>query len=59
MCTNIEVVGYSIKAKGIAKDIFGTYKNYVIPVQSLNNENDLIEAFEWLKNNEGYIRKHL
>ena len=22
-------VGYSIKAKGIAQDIFGTYKNYV------------------------------
>ena len=58
-CVPTLVVGYSIKAKGIAKDIFGTYKNYVIPVQSLNNENDLIEAFEWLKNNEGYIRKHL
>ena len=58
-CVPSLVVGYSIKAKGIAKDIFGTYKNYVIPVQSLNNENDLIEAFEWLKNNEGYIRKHL
>ena len=27
------VVGYSVKAKGIAKDIFGTYENYVIPVK--------------------------
>jgi polysaccharide pyruvyl transferase WcaK-like protein len=30
------VVGYSVKSKGIAKDIFGTYEGYVIPVQSLD-----------------------
>lgn len=53
------VVGYSIKAKGIAKDIFGTYENYVIPVQSLNDKKDLINAFEWIKENEDSIREHL
>lgn len=53
------VVGYSIKAKGIAKDIFGTYENYVIPVQSLNEEKDLTKAFEWIKCNEVKIKKHL
>lgn len=58
-CVPTLVVGYSVKAKGIAKDIFGTYENYVIPVQSLKNENDLINAYEWIKNNEEIIKKHL
>jgi len=53
------VVGYSVKAKGIAQDIFGTYENYVIPVQTLKKEQDLINAFEWLKINENRIRNHL
>ena len=46
-------------SKGIAKDIFGTYENYVLPVQSLSNKDDLINAFEWMKTNEDEIRKHL
>lgn len=58
-CVPTLVVGYSIKAKGIAKDIFGRYKNYVIPVQSLQNKQDLIEAFKWINNNENQIRGHL
>lgn len=53
------VVGYSVKAKGIAKDIFGTYENYVIPVQSLEKQDDLVSAFEWIKSNEQSIRQHL
>jgi polysaccharide pyruvyl transferase WcaK-like protein len=43
------VVGYSVKAKGIAKDLFGTEDNYVVPVQSLKNKNDLVDAFMWLE----------
>lgn len=58
-CVPTLVVGYSVKAKGIAKDIFGTYENYVLPVQSLSNKDDLINAFEWMKDNEYSIRKHL
>lgn len=57
-CVPTLVVGYSVKSKGIAKDIFGTYENYVIPVQNLIEEN-LIENFNWLLNNEESIRKHL
>ncbi len=53
------VVGYSVKAKGIAKDIFGTDKQYVLPVQSLKNEEDLTEAFRWIMENESGIREHL
>ena len=53
------VVGYSVKARGIAMDLFGTYKNYVIPVQSLEQSGQLIEAFKWLEMNEERIRIHL
>lgn len=53
------VVGYSVKAKGIAKDIFGTYENYVLPVQDLKNEDDLTKAFLWLLENEKNIKTHL
>lgn len=58
-CVPTLVVGYSIKAKGIAKDIFGTDKNYVLPVQSLRHENELTEAFNWFYEHENDIRKHL
>lgn len=53
------VVGYSVKARGIAKDLFGTDDNYVIPVQSLKEENDLVKAFEYIKENEIAIRHQL
>ena len=53
------VVGYSVKAKGIATDLFGTDKNYVIAVQSLQKKNDLTDAFGYLLKNEYNIRMHL
>ncbi|NDV67957.1 polysaccharide pyruvyl transferase family protein [Dysgonomonas sp. 25] len=52
------VVGYSVKAKGIARDIFGTEDNYVIPVQALEKENQLVEAFKYIYRHEDKIRKH-
>ena len=53
------VVGYSVKAKGIAKDIFGTYEDYVLPVQSLVDECALVESFKWLNKHEQEIKFHL
>lgn len=58
-CVPTLVVGYSIKAKGIAKDLFGTYENYVLPVQSLSGENELAQAFRRIAENEKEIRSHL
>lgn len=58
-CVPTLVVGYSVKAKGIAKDIFDTYDNYVIPVQSLQNKEDLTTSFKWLQENETSIKNHL
>ena len=50
------VVGYSNKAKGIAKDLFGSYENYVLPVQSLKTPEDLKKAFLWLEENQNTIK---
>lgn len=52
------VVGYSVKARGIARDIFSTEKNYVLPVQSLTQPEELKNAFLWLMEQEDTIRKH-
>lgn len=52
------VIGYSVKSKGIAKDIFGNFKNYVIPKEKLIN-NELIEKFQYLEENKDVIKKIL
>ncbi len=52
------VVGYSIKARGIAQDIFGSDLHYVLPVQSLIREKNLWQGFVWLMEHEVEIRKH-
>ena len=50
------VVGYSVKARGIARDLFSTEKNYVLPVQELWREESLLEAFKLILNNEKTIK---
>lgn len=52
------VVGYSVKAVGIASDLFGTAQNYVLPVNTLSREEELTEAFSWLMKHEENIRNH-
>lgn len=39
------VVGYSVKARGIARDLFGTEEGLVLPAQSLDGPDELREAF--------------
>ena len=53
------VVGYSTKSRGIARDLFGTEENYVLPVQELRTENDLADHWRWLRANEYSIRTRL
>ena len=50
-------MGYSVKARGIARDLFGNEEHYVLPC-GLCNGNDLLKAFQWLQTHEGRIRKH-
>ena len=58
-CVPTLVLGYSVKSRGIAKDIFGTDENYVISVQGMKNANLLSEGFLWLLENEKSIKSHL
>lgn len=58
-CVPTLVVGYSIKSKGIALDLFGSDENYVVPVQNLQKNGELTEAFAWLQANEAQIRDRL
>ena len=58
-CVPTLVVGYSVKARGIAKDLFGTEKHYVLSVQMLENSEELIRAYDWMMDREQRIRNRL
>ena len=58
-CVPTLVVGYSVKARGIARDLFGTEEGYVLPVQSLKEKDDLKKAFDWVMNHEAEIKQRL
>ena len=49
----------SVKAKGIAKDLFGTTENYVIPTQELRTEDQLTKGMQWIIDNKDEIKTHL
>lgn len=53
------VAGYSVKARGIARDLFGTDENYVLPVQSLEKKDDLAKGFQWLLSHEKEVKEKL
>ena len=52
------VIGYSVKSKGIALDLFGNYENFVIPVDKMTPEL-LINKFKYIQENEKQIIKIL
>ena len=57
-CVPTLVIGYSVKSKGIAKDLFGTYENYVIDSNELTDEL-IIEKFDFIEKNRNKIIKTL
>ncbi len=58
-CVPCIAVGYSVKAEGIAKQLFGTTDNYVIQAEQLENTSVLTEHFKWLDKNKNKIKIHL
>ncbi|CUP26031.1 Polysaccharide pyruvyl transferase [Catenibacterium mitsuokai] len=58
-CVPTLVVGYSIKSIGIARDLFGTDKNYVLSVQNIDDENELVNNFNYFLDNETLIKETL
>ncbi|MBE6730274.1 MAG: polysaccharide pyruvyl transferase family protein [Ruminococcaceae bacterium] len=58
-CVPTLVLGYSVKSRGIARDLFGSEENYVLPVQNLKCSDELAKGFDWLMKNELKIKEHL
>lgn len=52
------VLGYSVKSKGIAKDIFGEEK-LVLSIDEISDSNKLIESFDEMIRDEDVIRENL
>lgn len=48
-CVPTLVIGYSVKSRGIATDLFGTDENYVLPIQQLRAPDELLRAYDWLE----------
>lgn len=53
------VLGYSIKSRGIALDLFGSIDEYVVPVQEITNPKVLWKKLAWLFENEREIKNKL
>lgn len=52
------VLGYSVKSKGIAQDLFGTYEHYVLPNAEITPQR-LSEDFWYIYRHEQVIREKL
>ena len=42
------VIGYSVKSRGIAKDLFGTFDRYVLAVQQIEDPDALIKSYKFI-----------
>lgn len=49
-------LGYSVKSKGIARDIFGTEEDLVLPVQTFDDAQATVDSFKRLVQNEDRIK---
>jgi colanic acid/amylovoran biosynthesis protein len=58
-CVPTLALGYSVKAKGIARDIFGSEEGLVLPIQEIEDEQQLIKAFDLLCEREDKLRECL
>ncbi len=55
-CIPTLAIGYSIKSKGIANDIFGKHDGYVCSVQDLKDKGELLAAFRSIEKEEIHIK---
>ena len=58
-CVPTLVVGYSTKARGIAKDIFGDYKDLLVDVREFESDDDLLNKYLDFCEREEELRTHL
>lgn len=57
-CVPTIALGYSIKSRGIAKDL-GLSENLVVDSKHIHHEGYLLDSFKYMFENESDIRKHL
>ena len=57
-CVPTLVIGYSVKSRGIAEDIFGNYEKYVLPANKISKQS-IISSFEYILDNKQKIKKYL
>ena len=57
------VIGYSVKARGIARDLFGEETNHLIRAQEIETENQLIYAYDMLneraENERDFLKRRI
>ena len=53
------VIGYSVKARGIARDLFGEEAGHLLPAQELSGEAELIAAYDALMKRGNAEREQL
>lgn len=58
-CVPTLVIGYSVKSRGIATDLFGTHKNFVVMVDEIDTVKKLTDAFNYIYTHEEEIKKRL
>lgn len=58
-CVPALALGYSVKAKGIARDLFGSEENLVLPVQTFDDPEATVRGFEYLVEHEREIKDKL
>ncbi len=58
-CVPTLVIGYSVKSKGIARDIFGTDEGLVIPTSEITGAETLIKSYKNFSSKKECYRKHL
>ena len=58
-CVPTLVIGYSVKARGIARDLFGSEEGHLLPVQELDSQEQLIGAYDALLSRAQEERSYL
>ena len=58
-CVPTLVVGYSVKARGIAKDIFGDYNDLLVDVREFKSDKDLLNKYLKFCEREVELKAHL
>lgn len=58
-CVPTLVVGYSVKARGICKDLFGTTDDLLVDVRNFAGDRDLVKCFQAFCEKAPDLKKHL